>query len=109
MNNIALTLKKLKISTLDQNCCNFSLIKISLNWRFPRHFELNFSKIDMAPFRPKTIIMLVHNKLKFAAQVNMVIVFGRNGAMSIFEKFSSKCPGKRQFAEIFINEKLQQF
>ena len=40
---------------------------------------------------------------------NMVIVFGRNGAMSIFEKFSSKCPGKRQFAEIFINEKLQQF
>ena len=40
---------------------------------------------------------------------NMVIVFGRNGAMSIFEKFSSKCPGKRQFAEIFVNEKLQQF
>ena len=39
----------------------------------------------------------------------MVIVFGRNGAMSIFEKNSSKCPVKHQFAEIFINEKLQQF
>ena len=39
----------------------------------------------------------------------MVIVFGRNGAMSIFEKFSSKYLGKRQFNEIFINEKLQQF
>ena len=39
----------------------------------------------------------------------MVIVFGRNGAMSIFEKYSSKCRGKRQFDEIFINEKLQQF
>ena len=39
----------------------------------------------------------------------MVIVFGRNGAMSIFEKNSSKCPGKRQFAEVFIYEKLQQF
>ena len=40
---------------------------------------------------------------------NMVIVFGRNGAMSIFEKFSWKYPGKRQFDEIFINKKLQQF
>ena len=39
----------------------------------------------------------------------MIIVFGRNGAMSIFEKFSSKCLGKRQFNEIFIDEKLQQF
>ena len=40
---------------------------------------------------------------------NRVIVFGRNGAMSIFEKFSWKYPGKRQFGEIFINKKLQQF
>ena len=59
MNNIAPPLKRLEISTLAQNCCNFSLIKISANWRFPGHFELNFSKIDMAPFRPKTITMLL--------------------------------------------------
>ena len=58
VNNIGLILKKLKISTLAQNCCNFLLIKISSNLHFPGYFQLNFSKIDMAPFRPKTITIL---------------------------------------------------
>ena len=73
MNNIALILKKLKISTLVQNCCNFLLIKISSNWRFPGYFQLNFSKIDMAPFRPKTITMLT-----FSDQFDLTYVFADN-------------------------------
>ena len=39
----------------------------------------------------------------------MIIVFGRNGAMSIFERFSSKCLGKRQFNKNFINENYSNF